>query len=398
MRSSSVGLSVVLVALVSLATLPYTAPEGDLDLDGEVSVLDIQCMVLLYEALVENADMEWDQCASDVDCEDGLEDRYCRKGFTADLLCTPACLAPTVVLGPDPNAICQDPDANTEECMGRTRKKSADMNCDGEMGIQDLNFLVSVVMGKAGGPNSSDFDSDGRLNFCDDDTDSDGDPDDLDCGPLDAAVNSEATESCDGVDNNCDGDVDEHQDLLCDDGNICTQDWCDPQDGCETTVLNDCCGNGIKEAGEECDDGNKIEDDQCNSDCEKPPGSCYADWKVGTLCNGTDLGGGCTSAETGYHWKGTYDGWACWWHTKNQAWMTKALNPYQLAHHFGLDATTGQVSWCHSYFYTPNPPMGGCSDFCDMDEVGMWGWCGGAPFTSGGWMCFEALEGKYPCN
>jgi cysteine-rich repeat protein len=397
MRNESVHLLVLMAGLVSMAPLPYTAPEGDLNLDGEVSVTDVQCTVLLFGALAEIAGMEGDQCTGTVDCQGGFWDRYCRQGFTADHVCLPSCLGPTVVLGPDPNSICLDPAAETSECKGLTRKKSADMNCDGEIGNVDLNIMVSVVMLKSGGPNTSDVDSDGRLNFCDDDSDGDGDPDIGDCHPLDPGLFHGQIELCNGLDDDCNGEVDEHPELLCGDDNTCTTHACDPVSGCETTMLPDCCGNGIQEAGEQCDDGNQVGDDQCESDCTNPPGSCYDDWKVGTLCNGTDLGGGCTSAETGFHWKGMYDGYACWWATKNQAWMTTLLNPYHLANFFGLDPDTGQISWCHSFWYDPNPPMGGCHEFCDIDEYGMWGWCVGAPFASGGWICFEG-SGKSPCN
>ncbi len=182
-----------------------------------------------------------------------------------------------------------------------------------------------------------------------------------------------------------------------DDGNTCTTHACDSQAGCVTTPLPDCCGNGVKEGGEECDDGNQSDGDQCSADCQDVAGSCFEDWKVGTPCNGIDHGGGCTPAETGFHWKGIYNGYACWWNTKNQAWMTSQTNPYQLAAYFGLNVGTGQVHWCNSFSGTPNPPLGGCSGYCDINEDHMWGWCGGAPFTSGGWMCFAA-NGKQPCN
>jgi hypothetical protein len=180
-----------------------------------------------------------------------------------------------------------------------------------------------------------------------------------------------------------------------DDGNTCTTHACDSDSGCVSTPVADCCGNGVKDAGEECDDGNQVGNDECSADCEEMAGSCFADWQVGLPCSGGNPD--CTPQETGYHWKGIYNGYACWWNTKNQAWNSPATNPYQLAKFFGLDENTGQVDWCYSFASTPSPPYGGCHNYCDINEVHMWGWCGGAPFSSGGWMCFQS-KGKQPCN
>ena len=53
------------------------------------------------------------------------------------------------------------------------------------------------------------IDTDGDLDpdCTDPDDDDDGSPDTVDCGPLDDAVFPNATESCDAVDSNCDGDI-----------------------------------------------------------------------------------------------------------------------------------------------------------------------------------------------
>lgn len=58
------------------------------------------------------------------------------------------------------------------------------------------------------------------------DQDNDGYPSDIDCNDADAAIYPGASEVCDGVDNDCDGSIDEN--LLLSDGNACTEDRCDP--------------------------------------------------------------------------------------------------------------------------------------------------------------------------
>ena len=101
-----------------------------------------------------------------------------------------------------------------------------------------------------------DGDGDGLKNCADQDDDNDGDPDDSDCSPLDPANNHDATEVCDGVDNDCDVEVDEglgaiicgkgqclHKVNLCEDGLVQT---CDPLEGISPEVCdgqdNDCDG------------------------------------------------------------------------------------------------------------------------------------------------------------
>ena len=54
-----------------------------------------------------------------------------------------------------------------------------------------------------------DSDGDGLKDCTDPDDDNDDDPDDADCQPLNAAIHTLAAEICDGVDNNCNGKLDE---------------------------------------------------------------------------------------------------------------------------------------------------------------------------------------------
>jgi LPXTG-motif cell wall-anchored protein len=70
----------------------------------------------------------------------------------------------------------------------------------------------------------------------------------LDCNDSNTSINPAGTEVCDGVDNNCDGNIDE--------GGVCYV-----------------CGNGIKEGTEACDDDNTASNDGCSSICQIETGT-----------------------------------------------------------------------------------------------------------------------------
>ncbi len=124
----------------------------------------------------------------------------------------------------------------------------------------------------------------------------DGTPGAPDGGGLTACSAPEpATETCDGVDNDCNGQTD---DGTCDDGNPCTKDACGGADGCKYTndsgqacdadgsvcTEKDQCKDGkcVAGAAKTCDDGNPCTTDTCDpkKGCVYAPGSglpCNAD-------------------------------------------------------------------------------------------------------------------------
>ena len=228
----------VAAAVILSAPVPHTAPDGDLNGDGAVDAIDLQCEVLLFESVTDVGQPPADLCGNDGDCLAAMgPGYYCRAGFDASKLCLPECLNEGVALGETQGPMCNNPNGNDALCLGLTLKLNADLNCDGVLGNEDLGFLVSVIFGKEGWAGGADFDSDGRLNGCDDDSDgdeipdalegdadldldgapnyldldSDGDgvPDADDCAPADPVIGAAGDEICDGKDNDCDGQIDE---------------------------------------------------------------------------------------------------------------------------------------------------------------------------------------------
>ncbi len=290
---ATIGL--LLVPLIS-GPVPFTAPDGDLDRDGKVNVVDIQCQVLVLGRTIAAGEPEEDLCGDGLPCEaEAGPGHYCRPGLNEFAICLPVCLDATVALGASQATDCSamTDDYVDADCRGKVAKHNADLNCDGKIGNEDFGFLVAILLSKLGSEGSADEDGDGRLNFCDDDSDGDGAADAADCAVLDPAMGS-----CDD-DNPCSEDscldgkcfnVGLDEGAPCEDGNSCTLGdtcqggecsgtplVCQDQDPCtEDVCVNGEClflkidGCSICPGG--CDDNDVCTDDSCvNSKCVHSP-------------------------------------------------------------------------------------------------------------------------------
>jgi hypothetical protein len=141
----------------SKASAACLAPPGDVTGDGSTNVTDVQCNVLVNL---------WSLLGG---------------GLGAGPVCAGSVNSPIIM---------------------------ADHNCDGIANVQDTLAAVNLALG-LGLVVELDADADGCFDACDSDLDLDGDADFLDCSPVDSAVNSLALETCNGLDDNCNGEVDE---------------------------------------------------------------------------------------------------------------------------------------------------------------------------------------------
>jgi len=193
-----------------------------------------------------------------------------------------------------------DANAITQACEQPSGHTDDDSDCDDSDDAvnPDATELCNGVDDDCDGDSDEDDAADASTWYADDDADGFGDPDDLlhtccdcpqegvedasDCDDADAAVNPDATEHCNGVDDDCDGDADED----------------DAADA--STWYADTDGDGYGDADsstQACDQpSGHVADD---SDCEDGDASAYpgsTDWEhpddgVDQDCDGND---GCS--------------------------------------------------------------------------------------------------------
>ena len=167
-----------------------------------------------------------------------------------------------------------------------------------------------------------------------------------------------SVEICDGLDNNCNGIID---DGICYDGNDCTDDMCDPNSGncifppkngpCDDmnpcTVHDHCESGGCTGAAKDCDDNNS-----CTADyCVRSSGACRSDSEScpsSTQCTNYHVDGRGCCAEDRLNGVGCDDDDACT--VGDRCSNGRCLE--------GQSACSGQT----------------CSN-CNADWLSMGGWC-----------------------
>ena len=167
-----------------------------------------------------------------------------------------------------------------------------DTDDDGDEVADVLDNCPAIVNASQG-----DFDKDGQGNSCDDDDDNDSSPDTEDCAPFDTEVNPNLPEVCDGKDNDCNGPADDglgtvecglgecgHAVAFCVGGQV---QECDPMEGAQQEACDGLDNN--------CD-GDVDEDYDVGQSCEAGQGQC-ADEGI-KLCLEDGTGTFC-SAELG---------------------------------------------------------------------------------------------------
>jgi hypothetical protein len=141
-------------------------------------------------------------------CDSPDDEDLCELGTLA---CDPVEVA-LVCVGDEPSPeVCNGED---DDCDGIVDEGFPDTDKDGipdcldNDGDNDGHPDDEDNCPETANPDQLDSDEDGSGNACDPDDDNDGSPDGEDCAPLNGAIHPDATEVCNGVDDDCDAIID----------------------------------------------------------------------------------------------------------------------------------------------------------------------------------------------
>ena len=245
----------------------YCSPNGLTECDARVPEAEI------CNGLDDNCDGAFDNLPPDYQCAKTNEFGTCLGAGTCIggvEICDAPSATPEICdgLDNDCNGVTDDGFPDTD---GDLKSDCIDEDDDNDL-IPDVSDNCVTVANE--GQENNDGDQQGDA--CDEDDDNDSVPDNEDCAPLDGTVSQNAVEQCDNIDNNCNGETDDN---LCDDGEPCTEDSCNADGSCAHQPLNgiscadgeglctvnDVCLNGVCTGNPvNCDDGNVCTQDICN--------------------------------------------------------------------------------------------------------------------------------------
>ena len=275
-----------------------TAPCDDGDLCTTADICELgECLGGAQLTCDDGNDCTADSCEAGVGCEFVPTEGECDDGTACTLgdICFQGLCVATSFLDCEDDNLCTDDSCDPADgCIHEANQLGCD---DGDactlVDVCDGGFCVG-----SGAPLCDD------LNVCTDDS----------CEPAIGCVQTDNTVECDDgnkctpFDDCLNGDCVGTGVAVCDDKNICTDDSCDPDEGCifepntvncddqDACTLNDVCGGGGCQAGPDsldCDDVEICTDDSCDPDT----GCAHIPWENGTSCGGdsTCQAGICTS-------------------------------------------------------------------------------------------------------